>query len=108
MNNKLLSGELIGIVDFNSIHFYDIKTLGKEQIINYKITKIKIHIGYLKGKKVISGIESVFENLINGEEKNFINKGKLETEEIIELSIMKNDFYHKLNYNLIHIFLFFS
>ena len=89
---KLLSGELIGIVDFNSIHFYDIKTLGKEQIINYKITKIKIHIGYLKGKKVISGIESVFENLINGEEKNFINKGKLETEEIIELSIMKNDF----------------
>ena len=37
MNIKLLSGELIGIVDFNSIHFYDIKKLFQELKVFLKI-----------------------------------------------------------------------
>lgn len=89
-------GILIGVIDSDSKMFDDNEALGEGQLIKYKIIKIKIYIGYLEGKKVISGIESIFKNLINGEEKNIVKKSELKPEEIKELTIKKNDFLSQI------------
>ena len=89
---RIYNSGLYGFLGPNSEFYDDIETFGEKELNNYKITTIKIYVGYLYGKKKMLGIGYTHKNMINGEEINTINKKDIEAEEILELDIKENDY----------------
>ena len=93
---RIYNTAIYGFLGQNSEFYDDSKTFGEKELNNYKITKIKIYVGYLYGKKEILGIGYTHKNMINGEEINTIDKNDIETEEILELTIKGNDYLFEI------------
>ena len=83
---------LFGIITPEDKEFDDCQNFTAKEILNYKIIKQRIYLGYLEGKKVILGIGTTFKNLLNGKIVNTVHKGDSKVEEIEELIIKDNDY----------------
>jgi len=70
----------------------DFEDIGEKQMLNLKITKIKIYSGKFNNKDVIFGVGFTYRNTLNGEEKVVEHKGSDEFLDIKEL-IIKPDEY---------------
>jgi len=70
----------------------DFDDIGEKQMLNLKITKIKIYSGKFNDKDVIFGLGFTYRNTLNGEEKVVEHKGSDEFLDIKEL-IIKPDEY---------------
>jgi len=70
----------------------DFEDIGEKQMLNLKITKIKIYSGKFNNKDVIFGVGFTYRNPLNGEEKVVEHKGSDEFLDIKEL-IIKPDEY---------------
>ena len=93
---------LFGIITEEDKNFDVCDIFTAEEILNYKIIKLRIYLGYLKGKKVILGIGITFKNLLNGKLVNTVHKGDSKVEEIEELIIKDNDYLTNVFINIIN------
>ena len=84
---------LFGTITLEDKEFDDCQNFTAKEILNYKIIKQRIYLGYLEGKKVILGIGTTFKNLLNGNIVNKDHKEDLQVVEEIEELIIKDDDY---------------
>ena len=96
MEECIKNSILFGIISPEDKKFDVCDIFTAEEILNYKIIKQRIYLGYLEGKKVIFGIGTTFKNLLNGKIVNTIHKGDLKVEEIEELIIKDGDYLTKV------------
>ena len=62
-----------GIVDQDSKYWDDVEEIGENEILKYKISKIKIFSTKNEENEVILGVEVTYSNRLTGETKNFTN-----------------------------------
>lgn len=60
---------LYGGIFEDSKFFDDYEDMGKEELLNYKIIKVKIYTGMIEDKKVIFGLSLTYKNILTGEIK---------------------------------------
>lgn len=96
--SKKLKKELIkyspiyGLIDINSKFWDDYEYMG-EELLKYKIVKIKVYTGTYSEKQVILGFSCVFRNLINGEEIDELeHKGKEQYIDVKEFEIKNREY----------------
>ena len=65
----------------------DFEDFGENQLLNSKISKIKIYLGKFKGKDAIVGISFTFLNWLNRKEKVVEHKGSEDFIDVKELVI---------------------
>ena len=70
----------------------DFEDIGEKQMLNLKITKIKIYSGKFNDKDVIFGLGFTYRNTLNGEEKVVEHKGSDEFLDIKELVIKPDEY----------------
>ena len=85
------SGNQDGI-PLESKYWEDLEEFGEKQLLNSKITKVKIYSGKFKGKDVILGIDFTYQNLFNGKEKVAEHKGSDEFNDVKELVIKEGEY----------------
>ena len=73
---------IYGLITYDSNSWDELDDFGEKQLMNSKITKIKIYSGKFKEKDAIIGISLTYKNLLNGEEKVFEHRG---TEQFIDV-----------------------
>lgn len=92
--NKLVkSGPCYGVIDSESQFYDDSEEMEKNELLNIKITKIKIYTGIFNDKKAIFGIGYTRKNMASGkilEEK--VIKGNLNFEDVKELEIHGDEY----------------
>ena len=101
MDNEIEKLEIsctYGLVASESHSFDNEKEISK--MLNYKIIKIKIYLGYSKGEKVILGIGTTFQNILDGNIINTVHKVEGKVEEIEELIIKGNEYLADIQINL--------
>ena len=85
-----------GSIDQDSKFWDDYEEMGGpngEDLLKYKITKIKIYIGTFNEKKAIIGITFVFKNLFSGkDEPPKEHKGSIQFEEVKEFDILEGEY----------------
>lgn len=92
-----------GIIDQESKYWDDVEEIGKNDLLKYKISKIKIFSTKNEEKEAILGVEVTYTNRLTGETKNF---GKhigtepvFDTKEInISLNEYLSDFFIKCDF----------
>ena len=90
------SGNQDGI-PLESKYWEDLEEFGEKQLLNSKITKVKIYSGKFKGKDVILGIDFTYQNLFNGKEKVAEHKGSDEFNDVKELVIKEGEYLRDLH-----------
>jgi len=70
----------------------DFEEFGEKQLLNSKITKVKIYLGKFKGKDAIFGIGFTYQNLFNGNEQFVEHKGSDEFIDVKELVIKEGEY----------------
>jgi len=92
MKEDIYYGCIYGVSE-DDTYFDDFEEFSNRELLNYKIIKQRIYLGYLEGKKVILGIGTTFKNLWNGNTVNKDHKKDLQVLEEIEELIIKDDDY---------------
>ena len=99
--DKLEFGTLFGLINMGCQRFDDSKLfISENKIIEYKIIKIRVYLGYINGKKNILGIGCTYKNIFNGKIKETINKGNIEAEEVEEFCIKNNEYLSNVYFQL--------
>ena len=93
MEEDINYGDIYGVGSQDDTYFDDFEGFSNRELLNYKIIKQRIYLGYLEGKKVILGIGTTFKNLLNGNIVNKDHKEDLQVVEEIEELIIKDDDY---------------
>ena len=70
----------------------DFEEFGEKQLLNSKITKVKIYLGKFEGKDAIFGIGFTYQNLFNGNEQFVEHKGSDEFIDVKELVIKEGEY----------------
>ena len=92
-----------GIVDQESKYWDDVEEIGENDILKYKISKIKIFSTKHEENEIILGVEVTYTNRLTGETKNFTNH--IGTEPLFDTKEMNlksteylSDFYIKCDF----------
>ena len=79
---------------FNEGYKYwdDLEDLGEKQLLNLKITKIRIYSGKFNGKDVILGVGFTYKDINTGEEKVIEHKGSDDFIDVKEFEINQDEY----------------
>ena len=93
-DNSLIQQSLnYGIVDQDSKYWDDVEEIGENDILKYKISKIKIFSTKNEEKEIILGVEVTYTNRLTGQTKSFENHiGSEPVFDTKEMNIKSNEY----------------
>ena len=83
---------IYGGITYESKPWDDFEVIGEKQMLNLKITKIKIYSGKFNDKDAIFGVGFTYRSTLNGEEKVVEHRGSDDFIDFKELVIKKDEF----------------